>query len=373
MDKPIQLDEGAEPRRRRRRRRHAATAPPCTLTFGETCGLRHAVVGNGLLRAEILLDKGANIRQLWHVPSGARTLAETIDWREQLAAFHAARLHGSSYSDFYEGGYQDVLPARARGARARARGADRSIGDDVDCIGEAAIVPWEVMRCLATPAGIELVCRAAMPRAGLYAVKRFRLRRGDARLRVETTVRNARAHDVSFSWTQHPALGGDLLTAGSRVWLPERRAGITRLDGNASGNGNANGNGNGSGDGDGDHREVTFRSCGAGWTSFDLLLPPPGDPDRFLTFAGARTGEAALASSGGGGGVGVRLRWDLAKFPHLWLWCARRDAITCVAPEPSTTYLPELGPRPGAEILRMLKRDESVSAWLEFSVFAPVA
>jgi hypothetical protein len=97
------------------------------------------------------------------------------------------------------------------------------------------------------------------------------------------------------------------------------------------------------------------------------LLPQPGEPDRFATFANARVGEAALASETRG--VGVRLRWDAAKFPHLWLWCARRESIVCVTPEPSTTYLPELGPDPRPEILRPLDSGESVRARLEMAVF----
>jgi hypothetical protein len=200
-----------------------------------------------------------------------------------------------------------------------------------------------------------------MLRCGLDVVKRFRLRRGDARLRIVTTVRNASERNVNFSWTHHPALGGDLLDGNARLWLPERQAGITRHDGN----GTATGNGNGNGD------QVNAHSCRPGWTPIDTLLPAPGEPDRFVTFANARTGEAALAS-GGGGGVTVRLRWDAMKFPHLWLWCARRDSIVCVTPEPSTTYLPELGPHGRPEILRLLERGESFSARLEMSVSAAV-
>jgi hypothetical protein len=362
MDEQLKLDDVAA-------RRGTVTAPSgpsaaaaaaCTLTFGDTCGLRHAVLGNGVIRAEILLDKGANVRQLWHVPSGARMLAEASDWREQLARFRAAGLRGSSYCDCYEGGYQDVLPARARWTGGAAAAA---AAEDGDCVGEAAIVAWEVVRSLATPAAVELVCRANLPRCGLRAVKRFRLRRGDARLRIVTTVVNESGRDVSFSWTQHPALGGDLLTDDARLWLPERQAGVTRRDGNA------NGNGSGSGSHADDSTSGTgLHSLRAGWTPISVLLPQPGTPDRFVTFANARAGEAALASDRRG--VGVRLRWDAAKFPHLWLWCARRGSICCVTPEPSTTYLPELGADPRPEILRPLARGRSVAARLEMTVFA---
>jgi len=343
MDEQIELDDVAG-------RRPAVTAP-CTLTFGETCGLRQAVLCNGVIRAEILLDKGANVRQLWHVASGTRTLAEANDWREQLARFRASELRGSSYCDYYEGGYQDVLPARAHWeGRATAEG---------ECVGEAAIVLWEVIRSLATPTAVEVVCRATLRRCGLHALKRFRLRRGDGSLRIMTTVRNEIGRDVSFSWTQHPALGGDLLDTNARLWLPERQAGITRHGGDGTGGGNGMGDGNGN--------ELSSLSCDAGWAPVDTLLPPPGQPDRFVTFANARTGEATLASDARG--VAVRLRWDAAIFPHLWLWCARRDAITCVTPEPSTTYLPELSPRPRPEILRLLRSGESIAARLEMSVF----
>jgi hypothetical protein len=153
-----------------------------------------------------------------------------------------------------------------------------------------------------------------------------------------------------------PGPGGDLLTGDARLWLPARDAGITRHDGDGTGNGNGNGN------------DASFDSCRAGWVAVETLLPAPGEPDVFVTFANVGAGAVALASDARK--AGVRLRWDAATFPHLWLWRARRKSITCVAPEPSTTYLPELGPHPRPEILRLLRRGESCTARLELVAFA---
>lgn len=323
--------------------RGAALSGPCALSFGETAGLRQVTLGNGAVRAEILLDKGANVRQFWHVPTGARTLAETDDWAERLAVFHRNGHCGSSYSDCYEGGWQDVLPARARWDDGAISGCEG--------VGEAAIVPWEVTWAISTPAAAHIVCRTRLPRCGLDVVKRFGIRRRKAALRVETTIRNTSGRSVSLSWTQHPALGGDLLDDSSRVLLPGGQRRVRRGDHGPR----ADGNGIGCIDGTPAH-----------WVGADALLPTCSE-DEFVTFANVECGDAALLSSARG--VGVRLRWDATSFPHAWLWCARRKSLCCVAVEPSTTYLPEMSSRPESEILHLLRPGDRMRAWVELSSF----
>jgi galactose mutarotase-like enzyme len=318
---------------------------PCHVTTGETAGLRQVTLGNDAVRAEILLDKGANVRQVWHVPTGARTLAESRDWQEQLAEFRRRGRRGSSYSDCYEGGWQDVLPARAQwdGGIAIADG---------EGVGEAAIVPWGLLQVESSPDVAQVVCRAGLPRSGLHVMKRFGVRRGSGTLRIDTTVRNASGRALRLHWTQHPALGGDLLDDASYVQLPGGRARACR---------------------DEPDRHVAGRGASALWTSgwvpADALQPSDGSPDRFTTFADVERGEAALAHPARG--VGVAVRWDTSIFPHAWLWSARRESIRCVAVEPSTTYLPEMIPRAEPDVLHLLRPGESMHAWVELATFAP--
>jgi hypothetical protein len=314
---------------------------PCHLTTGETAGLRHVTLGNDAVRAEILLDKGANVRQFWHVPTGTRTLAESRHWTDRLADFRRDGPRHGTYADCYEGGWQDVLPARAQW--------DGGAISDGEGVGEAAIVPWELISSRSTPDAAQLVCRARLPRSGLDVVKRFGVRRGSGTLRVETTVRNASGRGVRLHWTQHPALGGDLLDDSSRVRLPGGQARARRDAPDGPGEGNGTG-------------------AATGWFAAGALLPPAGSPDRFTTFADVERGAATLFSPARG--VGVAVRWDAGVFPHAWLWCARRDPICCVAVEPSTTYLPEMIPHAEPYVPRLLRPGESMHAWVELSTFA---
>ncbi|HEV2292838.1 MAG TPA: DUF4432 family protein, partial [Tepidisphaeraceae bacterium] len=329
------------------RARRGMNCGPCELWFGETAGVRQVTLGNGTVRAEILLDKGANVRQFWHVPTGARMLAETHDWAERLAEFHQNGQRGSCYSDCYEGGWQDVLPARAQWEGG-------AIGDGAG-VGEAAIIPWEVKRVVSTPAAAHVICRARLPQCELDVVKRFGVRRQSATLRVETTVKNTSGRSVRLSWTQHPALGGDLLDDAARVWLPGGEPRVRRRNPGHQDNGE---------DGHSSHSSCT--EAALGWRSADALLPTCS-ADAFMTFADVERADAALLSDARG--VGVRLRWDALTFPHAWLWCARRDSICCIAVEPSTTYLPETGPRPEPEILHLLRPGDSIRTWVELSSF----
>ena len=316
----------------------------CDLSLRTTCGLREATLENGAIRAAILLDKGANVRQVWDLASGARLLAETCDWADQLTRFHLAGRRGTTYSSCYEGGWQDLLPARAQWDTG-------AIGEG-DGVGEAAIVPWELTRSIATPAAAQLICRAHLPRCDLEVSKRFRVRRGVSAMHVETCVRNTSRRAIQLSWTQHPALGGDLLDETSQVWLPVGKAGITR---------DRHGNGH-------DHTGLRFASAqGACWTAIDSVLPPAGSADRFTTVAHVKRGEAALLSRSRK--LGVRLTWDQAIFPHIWLWRARRPSICCIAVEPSTTYLPELARLGSGELLFVLRPGDSIRTWIRISTF----
>ena len=337
------VEKAAHARKGGRAGRRTAPPSPCELSFGETAGLRQVTLANGVVRAEILLDKGANVRQFWHVPTGARALAKTHDWAERLAEFHRSGYRGSSYSDCYEGGWQDVLPARAEW--------DGGATGDGAGVGEAAIVPSELMHAACTPAAAQVLCRARLPRCGLEVAKRFVIRRGVAALLVQTTVRNVSGRDVRLSWTQHPALGGDLLDDTSRVLLPGGRL-VANREGQESGSG---GSVAGCVSDKADH-----------WLSARALLPT-GSADSFRTFANVERSHAALLSHAWG--VGVKLRWDKVTFPHAWLWSARRESICCIAVEPSTTYLPEMSGCPGSPILQLLQPGDSLSTWVELSTF----
>ena len=337
VEKAAQRSEGGGAGRR------AAPPSPCELSFGETAGLRQVTLANGAARAEILFDKGANVRQFWHLPTGARALAEAHDWVERLAEFRRSGCRGSSYSDCYEGGWQDVLPARAEW--------DGGATGDGAGVGEAAIVPSELMHAACTPAAAQVLCRARLPRCGLEVAKRFVIRRGVAALLVQTTVRNVSGRDVRLSWTQHPALGGDLLDDTSRVLLPGGRLTVNREEQESGCRGSAAG---------------SIRETADHWLSANALLPE-GRADSFLTFANVERPHASLLSPKWG--VGVSLRWDVAMYPHAWFWSARRESICCIAAEPSTTYLPEMSGCPGSPILQLLQPADSLSTWVELSTF----
>jgi hypothetical protein len=316
-----------------------ASEPSCRVWFGETAGVRQATLENRLVRAEVLLAKGANVRQFWHVPTAARTLAETHDWVEQLRKFHRSGFAGGHYCESYEGGWQDVLPARARWAGGAI--------DSGEGVGEAAIVPWQVVRHRSSGASARLACRARLPRTGLDVLKQFEIRHGAAALRVTTTVTNPTSRDVRLSWTQHPALGGDVLDETSIVWLPGGRPCVRRTP-------------------DGRHVGAANEPGRPTSVTASALLPSVDEPDRFTTLADIDRAEAAVVSRARG--VGVRLRWDAATFPHAWLWCARRDGICCVAVEPSSSDLRELLSPAARELMHRLPRGGSVCSWAELSV-----
>jgi hypothetical protein len=322
------------------RQKRPVAANGCRVSFGMTCGLRTVTLENSFIRAEVILDKGANVRQFWYLPAAASILAQTSDWTEQLTRFQQERHRGRNYSDYFEGGWQDVLPVRACWDGGSIGGGDG--------VGEAAIVRWEVTRWLSTAAAAHVVCRASLPRTGLEVRKRFGIRREHPSLSVQSSVTNASSRTIHFSWTQHPALGGDLLTAGARVWLPGGRVQFRR-----------------------DHADTQQQPAPEerpGWIDAAALLPREGQHDRFVTLANLPRGEAAMASDVLR--LCARIRWDAATFQHAWIWSARRASMRCIAIEPSTTCLRELNTGDEPWMSHHMKAGESIRTWTELACFA---
>jgi hypothetical protein len=61
----------------------------------------------------------------------------------------------------------------------------------------------------------------------------------------------------------------------------------------------------------------------------------------------------------------LRMRWDATVFGNIWLWCANRKDMRCIAIEPSTTCPAELLNNPDDAPFLLLRPDETVRGWVE--------
>ena len=255
-------------------------------------------LASSVLSVDVDPRRGADILQVTHLPSGSRVLFET-PWLERAEAVRAGRGRPSSPDSFgqwlegYRGGWQVLCPNA---------GAEREVeGGRVGFHGEAALVPWEVLD--RTPAIMDLTVR-------LFSVPV----RIDRSVRVAQDVvtvcdrlTNESSADLSFDYSMHPALGGDLLAGPCRL---DTSAVTFIADQEAPGAGLVRGS---------EHRwPYAHASDGA---EIDLReVPGPGAARSLLGWLTGFEGRAWASLTSVSSDLCARVSWDASVLPHAWLW-----------------------------------------------------
>src|SRR5256884_9353942 len=84
----------------------------CRITESVFRGLRCVTLENQLIRISVVADKGADIYEFLHKPTDTEFLLRTpLGLRRQPPTLPTINLREGSFSDFYEGGWQELLPA----------------------------------------------------------------------------------------------------------------------------------------------------------------------------------------------------------------------------------------------------------------------
>lgn len=262
-------------------------------------GVPAVVLENELLRVTVLLH-GGHVVEFNHKPRDLDFVWLTPGGIRKVDAGGAAD-DEAAFFDTYPGGWQEILPNG--GAPARYRGAALAQH------GEVAGLPWECEVVEDDPAQVEVRLTVRTPRLPYRVSKVLRLRSGSARLSVDEVLVNSSPVEVHAMWGQHLAYGAPFLRPGCRIVLP---AGITVLP-------------------HADTINPPRRAVAAGgpypWPvvptpsgeSVDLsTIPPAGAPSDVMYLTGFTEGWYELRRPDGG--PGVRVEWDAATLPYLWLW-----------------------------------------------------
>jgi galactose mutarotase-like enzyme len=165
---------------------------------------------NDLLEISVLPQKGADIFQFIHKPSGVDFLMKTPSGLQP-----PGDTLPTDFLDNYEGGWQELFPNPGEPYEHH--------GTQIPFHGEVALLPWDytveqddeqstsvrfTVRCQHTPFQIERV---------------MRLQQGESSLEVAGRVTNLSDTVEYFSWGHHIVLGGDFLEADSRLDIPASR------------------------------------------------------------------------------------------------------------------------------------------------------
>jgi hypothetical protein len=240
---------------------------------------------NDVLRVTVLLH-GGHVVEFRHKP-----LDLDLTWRSPRRGWPEPP--SADFFDTYPGGWQEVLPNG--GAPATYRGAV------LDQHGEVAGLPWE---CVPVDGGVRLTVAA---RRTPFRVSKV-LRLDGARLAVAETLENEAPVEAHAMWGQHLAFGRPFLVPGARLTLPD---GVRVIPHESTINP--------------PRRAVAAGGpypwpvvpAPSGGTADLSMIPEPGAPSDIVYLTGFTEGWYTLRQPSG---PGVRVEWDAAVLPYLWLW-----------------------------------------------------
>jgi len=168
--------------------------------MGCVAGWRAIAVGDDVLRAVVLPERGAELHSLVHVPTETELLFQA-PW-----GLHAPSVERTSFLDRYAGGWQELFPSTNDETTYR--------GETIPFHGEVALLPWE---CEQRDGA--LVCRVRCERTPFLLERTLRF---DGGLMVEERVTNEGDDAEYFTWGHHLVLGPPFLEPGSRLEIPAR-------------------------------------------------------------------------------------------------------------------------------------------------------
>ena len=263
-------------------------------------GYKLAVLENDELRVSILLDKGGDIVEFQHKPSGTDLLWWT-PWGlyPQGTQVSSSNLAEGNFGDRYEGGWQDIFPSG--GVPNTHQGTEYGLH------GETPMIPWTGRILEDTPEGVSLELTAITYRSPFAMKKVLRLKRGQAALFVECEAKNLSPIAQDTMWGQHPVFGAPFLDehcrvdlAGGQVVAPHAGGKTARLAQGTEG--------------------AWPKVKGKDGKGVDLSrFPKPGVTSSDMLYVTKLKGNwYALTNTKKK--VGIGLAWDLKTWPHLWYW-----------------------------------------------------
>jgi hypothetical protein len=262
--------------------------------------MRAVVLENERLRVTVLLDKGGDVVEfnykprdmdfVWLTPMGLRNPRDVAGGASDDVAL---------FLDQYEGGWQEIFPS----------GGAPSVyhGTALAQHGEVAGLPWDAEIVADSAAEVAVRLEVRTRRLPFRVEKTLRLAAGSAALDVEERVTNESGMALDAMWGQHLVFGAPFFGPGGRVRLPD---GIRVIPHETA----LNPEGRRVGPG-GPWTWPTVPAADGG--TLDLsVAPPPGTPSDIVYLTGFPEGWYEVTN----GDLGLRVEWDAAVLPYLWMW-----------------------------------------------------
>jgi len=261
-------------------------------------GQRLLFLENELLRIGVLVDKGADIVEFLHKPSDTEFMLHMPQGMRAPAVQSAASSWGS-FLDYYEGGWQEILPNGGPACTYK--------GIEFGLHGEISTIPWQYSIDVDSPAELQVTLEVRPFRTPFHLTKRLTLHSGQAVLTIDETLTNEGGEAMDLMWGHHPAFGAPFLSEACRVDLPKGDLVLETFAG-AAGTRLRTG---------GTHHWPIARDSGV---LVDFSRPDPmGTGHEDIGYV-VNLPEGWYAITNQERGVGFAMTWPLDEFPYLWVW-----------------------------------------------------
>jgi hypothetical protein len=275
-------------------------------------GLRVCVLENELLRISVLVDQGTDIFEFQYKPQGIDLLWGSPRGVTPRATFiESMPASDGSFSDFYEGGWQECFPNGGRVCEYK--------GADLALHGEVYGLPWDCRIIEDTPTSVSARFQVRTYRTPFLLTKTLTLRAATPVLEIHEAVTNECGETMDCMWGHHPAFGAPFLSGACVVTTGAQNAVVH----------------------DGHDPQSRFEAPLVG--TFPRLQGRDGQlvdvgriPDRdnvvsdMLYLTELEEGWYAITNTDLG--LGFFMAFDSSVFKHIWYW------IACNAPAGSPFF-----------------------------------
>jgi galactose mutarotase-like enzyme len=162
---------------------------------------------NEALRVGVLPEKGADIFELIHRPSGIQMLIEMPGGLKPPSGHPQ-----TEFLENYEGGWQELFPNHGDACEFR--------GQTLPMHGEVALLPWEAQVIQDNSNETCLHLQVRCQKTPFLLERTMRLRAGTAQLEILGRVTNLSDQACEFVWGHHVTLGEAFLDGQSRLDIP---------------------------------------------------------------------------------------------------------------------------------------------------------
>lgn len=181
-------------------------------------GYEAVIMENDLIEVVILPGKGTDIFRLIYKPLGIDMLGKTpMGLREKDFAINTRQLDEGSFSDFYEGGWQEIFPSGVT--------IDPSIVPAQGFHGEVWGLKWKYEILEDSPEQISIKFFTKTYRTPFYIEKTITIENYKSAVYFKERIINHGSDPQQYMWGQHPVFGEPLLSGDSYIKI---RGGVVK-------------------------------------------------------------------------------------------------------------------------------------------------